>query len=120
MSQWRPRLIPRKILQAYHLTAGVDEDGVPLKETEVPFLVENSSYQPATGKDLEALPSGYRDSVIYKIFTTTRLRSVEEGGDELADEVVIEDKRYKVIKLANWDVGVQTHYEAIVSQLNER
>lgn len=120
MASWRPRLIPRKVLQGYRKTASVDEDGAPLPENEIPFEIENASYQPAKGNDLLAVPSGYRDTVIYRVFTTTPLKSVEEGSDGLADEIEILGKRYKVIKLSNWDVGVQSHYEALVSQLNER
>lgn len=121
MGPWAPRLIPRKIFNAKRLTGGVDSDGYPIDDVEVPFTVENASFHPVSGYALQAVPEGYRDSRVGKIYTTTETLIADEGTDLKGDLIEFETGKWaRVIKVEPWNVGVQTHYLAYVVEVNER
>lgn len=121
MSIWSPQLIPRKTLNAKRLTGGVDPDGYPIDDVEAPFIVENASVQPVTGYALQAVPEGYRDNRVVKVYTTTEVLIADEGTTLKGDLVEFETGRWgRVIKVEPWNVGVQSHYLAFVVEVNER
>lgn len=120
MASWRPRLIPRKEFNAERLQQSLDQYNLPTN-TPTAFIVENASAQPTSGESSEAGLKLYRDKVVYKIFTTTPLIAADEGTNILGDRIELYPNRwFKVIKVNNWDVGVQTHYEAMAVEENER
>lgn len=111
MTIWTPTLIPRKTFAAKRITITYDNYNRPT-EVEQAFLVENASAQPAEGNQLLVLPEGLRDKVVYCIFTTTPLNTIEEATGNAPDKVLIEGSWFVVHKSAKWDVGVQSHYKA--------
>ena len=86
-----------------------------------PFTIENASVQPVTGYSLQAVPEGYRDNRVVKIYTTTEVVIGEEGTTLKGDQIEFETGRWgRVIKVEPWQVGVQSHYLAFVVEVNER
>lgn len=111
MSLWTPQLIPRTTFAAKRITLSYDSYNRP-SEVEQAFLVENASTQPAKGSELLVLPEGLRDKVVYCIFTTTALNTIEEATTNAPDKVLIDGSWFIVQHSAKWNVGVQTHYKA--------
>lgn len=124
MGNWQPKLIPRKTLNGRRKTEIVDDYGWNTDEEDVPsttFTVENAGVHPVTGYELQALPEGYRDKKAFKVYTTTLLRTVNEGSTDLADEVEADPGIWcKVVKVEDWTYTVQSHYLAYVVEVNER
>jgi len=121
MGTWSPRLIPRKTLNAKRVTGGVDADGYPIDDVDVAFTVENASVQPVTGYSLQAVPEGYRDNRVVRVYTTTEVLIGDEGTDLKGDQIEFEPGRWgRVVKVEPWQVGVQSHYLAFVVEVNER
>lgn len=120
MASWGPKLIPRKTFNARRREEVTDEFGL-VDETYVSFTVDNAGAQPVTGYESSALPEGYRDKNVYKVFTTTYVRPSEEGTENYADQIEVEGgKWFTVIKVQNWSYGLQSHYLAYVVEENER
>lgn len=120
MSSWRPRLIPRKTYQARHKSVSLDAYNLPSDDSPTTFTVENASAQPMKTNERLALQEGYRDRVAYKLFTTTEILAAREGDTSLGDQVCVDGFWCDVIKVDNWNVGVQTHFEAWLVEENER
>lgn len=120
MADWRPSLIPRKTLNARRITLTYDNYNIP-SEIEAYFPVENAGVQPYTGgKGMKASLEGYRNKNAYYLFTTTPLRTADEGDrNAMADRVEIDGKWCTVLKVAKWDTGIRSHYEAILVETNE-
>lgn len=120
MPAWSPTLIPRKTFNGRRLTQTLDGYNLP-SQAESNFLIENASAQPTPGDDAFAGLELYRDKTLYKLFTTTPVFGPDEGTSNLGDLVEVETGRwFRVLRVRNWDVGVRTHYEAILVEENER
>ena len=124
MTQWTPKLIPKTTFQGSRQEQVVDEDGI-VTRTTTSFIVESASYQPITGIAQNTVPEGFRDSEIYKVYTTTKVLSSQEGSDQLADQIDIIRKdgvvvTTEVVKVEPWDYNIQGHYCAMVAKINER
>lgn len=124
MGSFAPRLIPRKTLQGKRLTQMLDSHNLPLPPKEVEFTIENAGVQPVPGYEANALPSGWRDRKIFKLFTTTKVEPAEEGTDSSGDlvEVVVDGESLwcRVMRVKPWTYGIQSHYEAVLVHENER
>ena len=120
--RWSPRLIPRKTLNGIRRVQSIDQYGrVSDSLDETPFIIENAGVHPITGWELQTLPDGYRDKKAFKVYTTTELRSVMEGTNNLADLVEAQPGVFcTVIKVEDWNYNVQGHYLAYVVEVNER
>jgi hypothetical protein len=116
---WKPRLIPRKTLNALHVEQ-VEDEFNRVTESTTEFTVENAGVHPVPGDKTNALPEGYRDRRAYQVFTTTPLTSANEGTATLHDKVEIDGAWFKVIRVENWQTGLQDHYHAYVTEENER
>ena len=66
------------------------------------FIIESSSLQPLSGKTLQALPEAYRTKAQYTFWTKTDIRSLEEGSDQLSDQILIDGKWYSIYSLRDW------------------
>ncbi|WNL63495.1 hypothetical protein [Citrobacter phage Tr1] len=66
------------------------------------FVIESSSLQPISGKTLQALPDGYRSKAQYSFWTRTEVRSIEEGSDQLPDQILIDGKWYSIYAHKDW------------------
>lgn len=114
--KWNPRVIPRFTFTARRITQQLDGYRRPTQVIEE-FLVENSSSpQPVTMEDNVPLPEGLSDSELYKIYTTTPLKGVEEGTPNMADRVMIEGLPYAVVRCKKWSANVQSHYEVYIAK----
>lgn len=117
---WRPKLLPRKTLNAKHVEQVKDEfNRVTTQET--PFSVENASAHPISGDKAKALPEGYRDKKAFQVYTTTPVEPAREGTDILHDLIETRTGVWcKVVKVEEWTSGLQEHYLAYVTEENER
>jgi hypothetical protein len=75
--------------------------------------------QPYIGKDLSILEDGYNTRDIRTVFTETKCSVGKEGSDQLADEVLIDETWFKVIKAQPWQTGIISHYALTVVELDE-
>lgn len=123
MGNLKSILIPRKTLNARRLTQTLDAYNRPT-HTPANFTVENATIHPVSGWEANALPQGYRDRKLFKVFTTTKLIPAEEGSSNSGDlvEIAQDDLTLwcRVVRCQSWQNGVQSHYEAFVVHENER
>lgn len=103
------------------------ETGRWSESSSAPFTIQGS-VQPLKGRELEALPEGRRAGSNFKIYTDTRLRTVDDKAqknpDRLTFRVPAHDSTaplltYEVIQVFEWQNGIVPHYKAIVSLLEQ-
>lgn len=120
MSNFTPRLIPRKQFNAKRESETLDAYNLPTF-TSTTFTIENAGLQPITGEDARATSEGYKDKEIYILYTTTELKGPEEGTSNRGDLVEIEAGKWaRVLKVEPWQYGLQSHYKAKLVVENER
>jgi len=87
---------------------------VPGEPGDTPF---KGTWQPASGKMLELLPSGKRNREVFKCFAPAGLNftSADEHGDE-ADLIVWEGKEFEVTTAAPWKNGLINHWELLCTR----
>lgn len=78
-----------------------------------------ASIQPIDGKTLQMLPEGERTAEMRKLFTTTKLLTVQEVGQKNADTVLIDGCCWEVQRVEQWD-PLLGHYKAIISRMNRQ
>lgn len=106
--------IPRKSLNARHVTEVLDDFGTPTI-TEVPFTLTLCTVQPFVGDDFILGSDGLQNKDVFTVFTETPLQSGKEGSEIKADEVEINGEWYIVYKAQPWQVGIGLdHYCATV------
>ena len=123
-ARWKPRLIPKRTYQGSRRTQTI-ERGRVTGITSTSFTVEDASYHPIKGFEQNTLPSGYRDTEAYKIYSTTKMYPAIEGTDNLADQITLVRQDgstllTEVVKVEDWHYNVQGHYLAYVVKVNER
>ena len=80
-----------------------------------------ASIQPATGKDLQNVDEGRRNSGVFAVFTSTEIRTTEQAtasadpGTE-ADELEINSQRYECVHSEPWQNNVINHYRALFAR----
>lgn len=98
-----------------------------VEATAVPFTIEGS-VQPLRARELNSLPEGRRATSAFRIYTDTRLRTVDDKAqsnpDRLTFRVPSYDstapmRTYEVISVEEWQNGIVPHYKAIVSLLEQ-
>jgi len=85
------------------------------------FTIESSSLQPISGKTLQALPGGYRSKPQYSFWTKTDIRGIQQGTDQLPDEILIDGLWYSIYSLKDWTRTtflIHTHCVAILDDQN--
>lgn len=111
------KLLPSPLqVDGKRLVQELDEYNYPTKSVFVPFIAQINSYQPIKSSEQLLLPEGFRTRKGFKVFSQTELRCVEEGKEQYADKLFIENEWYDVIVVDKWDVGVQPHYEALITR----
>lgn len=105
-------------LTRYRYPTPVDEDDGSTSVGEPVVLPFTGTFQPARGEDLKILLEGDRQGAYFKIHTYTDLRGVDQYGEELADEVDFELKRYRVVATEP-QPAVIAHTKAIVARKDE-
>lgn len=111
--------IPRRTLQGRSVEEQLDEFERPELILRQPFDVNKCTVQPYTGDRLALSSDGFQGKDIQTIFTETELTSGLEASNRKADEVLINSRYYKVVKVKPWQVGVIPHYECIVVEIDE-
>ncbi len=90
-------------------------------ETGENTIAITASIQPATGKDLQNVEEGRRNSGVFAVFTSTEIRTAEQAtasadpGTE-ADELVINGQRYEAVHVEPWANNVINHYRALFAR----
>lgn len=85
------------------------------------FTIESSSLQPISGKTLQALPEGYRSKAQYSFWTKTDIRGIQQGTNQLPDEILIDGLWYSIYSLRDWTRTtflIHTHCVAILDDQN--
>lgn len=90
-----------EIMTAERISGGY-VDGVWVKNLPTTFKILASAQQP-TPSQLQVLPEGERDSNPRLFISNKPLRTVSDRDGTLADIVIYKGKRYKIIKLGDWD-----------------
>jgi len=70
-----------------------------------------ASIQPATGRDIDALPEGRREYRHVNVYTDTRL--IPQDDDATGDVIDIDGENFEVVTVESWQLGGLPHYEAI-------
>lgn len=76
-------------------------DGIYKQGTTSTFKTLISPQQP-TPEQLEILPEGERDKDIMMFISKRKLRTTDDKAEIIADVILFDEKRYKIISLANW------------------
>ncbi len=85
------------------------------------FTIEATSLQPITGKTLQALPEGYRVKAQYSFWTKTEIRGLQQGTDQLPDEILIDGLWYSIYSFKDWtrtSFLIHSHCVAILDDQN--
>jgi len=90
-------------------------------KNEPPTIFQiQTSWQPATGSDLEALEEGLRQKTIYKIYPTTQLLTVNPINNSPADIIIGPDGyNYDVVMVGNYQNNIINHYKCMVARKKE-
>ncbi len=65
-----------------------------------------ASVQPVTGRDLQRMPEGLRTRELVKLYTTTQLRTADEGAGTVADRFAYRGATWEVQTVEDWaDAG---------------
>ena len=75
------------------------------------------SVQPASGKDIESLPTGRRDKGIVKGYAPTPLAVSEESGNTSGDVVHYDRRRWELIYEGGYQNGLVPHYKYMAQYL---
>lgn len=118
-SIWKKRFIPTINLEAVRVFQEQDEYYATTK-VEVPFTVEEADVQPVKGWELSALPEGYRQKGVFKIYTPTEMIAGVEGTDKLPDKVKYKGTWWVVFSVEPWLDGLDDHYCVYIVSENGR
>lgn len=66
------------------------------------FTIQASSLQPISGFTLQAVGEGYRSKAQYTFWTITEILPLQQGGDQLSDQIQIDGKWYSIYSLSDW------------------
>lgn len=85
------------------------------------FTIEAASLQPISGRTLQALPEGYRSKAQYSFWTKTEIRGIQQGSDQLSDQILIDGQWFSIYSLKDWtrtSFLIHTHCVAILDNQN--
>jgi hypothetical protein len=105
-----PITILRRVAGTY-----VDGDWVEGTTSNVPIEV---NIQPARDHELMIFPESERSKEWYKLYSASEMRTQLEGvGGYDADEFVFEGKRFKVMKVRHYGMGILDHFRAFAVRI---
>lgn len=104
-------------ITVYSTSAGSrDANDRWVEGTETPATHTMTSVQPASGKVLKTLPEGERTDSMISIYDAEELKVADPVAGTVADVVLYNGARYKVIRVKKWNVGLLDHYHAIADR----
>lgn len=112
-------MIPRKPVTVTRFDQGSYVNGYWVEGSPSTFII-NASVQPVKGADLEALTEGRRDSQIYKLYTDTKLKTVDKKNNLNADLVNIDNDDYEVMNVESWQNNLINHYKILVIKVQTK
>lgn len=115
----RSGLIPRKTIPARRSVETTNEFNEVIGITNQSFNALDCTVQPVIGGSMTPDLIGYADREIYTVYTSTMLSFGVEGTNRKPDELLINNKWFKVIRCESWQVGIIPHYECIVVEKDE-
>jgi hypothetical protein len=78
------------------------------------FTIQACSLQPETGYTLNTIPEGYRTKGVYSFWTTTPVRTLEQGTDQLSDQIKINGQWFSILRSQPWvESDFLPHYDCI-------
>ncbi len=110
--------MPRKTLQARRIVETRNEFNEVVSVTPTTFQALYCTVQPYEGDLFTPDVLGYTDKDVFTVFTETELRVGNEGTNRKPDEVQIEGKWFKVVKVKRWTT-LLNHYECVVIEKDE-
>jgi hypothetical protein len=103
MSQFRsPFIVTRK-------EPGTFVNGDWVEGDYIAFVIQ-ASVQPVKGSEMEMLPEGRRNSQAVKIYTSTKLNTVEEANPDLLQAF---GSDFEIFSVEPWQSNVINHYKCI-------
>lgn len=66
------------------------------------FTIATTSVQPINGWTLQAVAEGYREKAQYTFWTTTEIMPLNQGSDQLSDQIQIDGRWYSIYSLGDW------------------
>lgn len=71
-----------------------------------------TSWQPATGRELEALPEGMRQSTVFKGYPSTEVKTADPKTLQAEDVITGPDGgSYRVVLVGPWQNALINHYK---------
>lgn len=103
MSQFRsPFLVRRKGVGSF-------VNGEWVKGSDTVFTIQ-ASVQPLKGLEMEMLPEGRRNSQSVRIYTSTKLNTVEEANPDFLQAFGFD---FEILSVEPWQSNVINHYKCI-------
>lgn len=110
-------LIEPKTYQGRTRTFVKDPDSVVANDGRVEytlFEIESSSLQPIDGRTLQAVSDVYRTRARYQFWTETPISTLEQGTNQISDQILIEGEWYGVFSMKDWiRTSFLPHYHCI-------
>lgn len=88
-------------------TEGSFVDGIFIKDDPTTFIMFASVQQPS-GSELNNLPEGERDKDVRKFISNKLVRTSQDSSNTLADVIIYNGDRFRIIKVEDWSVYGQT------------
>ena len=110
-------LLTKKVpIKVERFASGEWAGGRWVEGTKTDYLID-ANVQPLRGSELLALPESDRTKESIKVYSTEVLNTVDEVGQESADIITWNAKRYKAIKTQTYQMGVLDHTKTICYRL---
>ena len=107
-------------LNVYRKAAGSYVNGRWTNGASSPDFTIKTSWQPANGRDLQALEEGMRQSSIFKGYPKTKIQTVDPETLEIEDIIQGPDgSNYRVIFVAPYQNNLINHYKFMAMREKE-
>ena len=100
------------LVSCTRFAAGYTVNGRSVPGAPIPFTIY-AVIEPLAGRELLILPEGERSKESVKIYTDTRLQTINETGMIKADRVSWQGRQFEVRNVKIWSDGEDTFYQAV-------